>query len=116
MQGNFGKALWKTAKYVDRILTAIRAIEKQTNQQVPSQEVMTRVAELEPLIQQLLGIKRNSDLTTDAQKNEAAASLANGNASVLGADTTELGRIILDLQIDVYLEMQDYLNLPNQNQ
>ncbi|MEG4323810.1 hypothetical protein, partial [Microcoleus sp. herbarium5] len=116
MQGNFGKALWKTAKYVDRILTAIREIKKQTNQQLPSQEVMARVAELEPLVQQLINIKKNSQLATDVQKNEAAANLAEANRSVLGADTAELGRIILDLQTDVNLEMQNYLNLPNQNQ
>jgi hypothetical protein len=115
MQGNLGKALWKTAKYVDRILTAINEIHKQTNKQVPSPEVMTRVAELKPLVKQLIDIKKNSQLT-DTQKNQAAANLAEANRSVLGADTAELGRIILDLQIDVYLEMQNYLNLPNQNQ
>jgi hypothetical protein len=108
MQGNFGKALWKTSKYVDRILTAINEISKQTQKQVPSQEVMARVAQLEPLVKQLIDINRNSALT-DVQKNEAAANLAQDNRSVLGADTTELGRIVLDLQIDVYLEMQNYL-------
>lgn len=108
MQGNFGKALWKTAKYVDRILTAINIIYKQTDERVPSQEVMARVNELKPLVAQLLNIKKNGNLT-DAQKNEAAANLANGNASVLGADTAGLGRIILDLQTDVNLEMQNYL-------
>ncbi len=115
MQGNFGKALWKTAKYVDRILIAIKQIYEQTDEQVPSQEVMARVAQLEPLVQQLLDIKKNRNLT-DVQKNEAATNLANGNASVLGGDTAELGRLILDLQTDVNLEMQRYFNLSNQNQ
>ncbi|MEG4874340.1 hypothetical protein QUB37_13075 [Microcoleus sp. AT3-A2] len=107
--------MWKTAKYVDRILTAINEIYKQTDEQVPSPEVMARVNQLKPLVQQLINIKRNSQLT-DAQKNEATANLAQDNRSVLGADTAELGRIILDLQTDVYLEMQNYLNLSNQNQ
>ena len=69
---------------------------------------MAKVNQLKPLVAQLLNIKKNRSLT-DVQKNEAATNLAQANASVLGADTAELGRIILDLQIDVYLEMQNYL-------
>ena len=87
---------------------AIDTIYKQTNEQVPSWKVMTRVNKLKPLVAQLLDIKKNGNFT-DAKKNEAAANLANRNASVLGADTPGLGRIILDLQIDVNLEMQNYL-------
>jgi hypothetical protein len=76
---------------------------------------MARVNQLRPLVAQLLDIKKNRSLT-DVQKNEAATNLAQANPSVLGADTPELAPRILDLPTDVYLEMQNYLIFPNQNQ
>ena len=76
---------------------------------------MARVAQLGPLVQQLLDIKKNRNLT-DVPKNEATTNWANDNASVLGGGTAEIGCIILDLQTDVNLEMQSYFNLSNQNQ
>ena len=75
---------------------------------------MARVNQLRPLVDRLLDIKKNPDsnpdLKTDAQKNQVAANLAQANPSVLGANTAELGRIILDLQTDVNLDLQNYLN------
>jgi hypothetical protein len=94
----FGKALWKTSKYVDRILTAIDKTSEQikqtlettnstaisdiseqvndsldaTNQTVNvvlSEEIMKKVGILVPLVQKLKGIKKDSkDKDRDAEK------------------------------------------------
>jgi hypothetical protein len=108
-EGNFGRALWKTAKYADRVLTAIETIHQQTGKLVPNQDIMQEVAELKPLVKTLLkGIKKNRHLN-DVQKDEAAVNLAKQHRSVLGSNPSEWGRLMLELQIDVNLQVQEYL-------
>jgi hypothetical protein len=108
-ENNFGRALWKTAKYADRLLTAIDTIHQQTDELVPNQEIIERSEALEPLVETLLfGIKKNKKLN-DGQKDEAAAQLAAENPSMLGSNPSEWGRLMLDLQIDVKLQVQEYL-------
>jgi hypothetical protein len=108
-ENNFGRALWKTAKYADRVLTAIRTIYEQTGKQVPSQDLMQQVAELKPRVTTLLkDIKKNANFN-DVQKDEAAVNLAEQHRSVLGSNPSEWGRLMLDLQIEVNLQVQEYL-------
>jgi hypothetical protein len=98
LKNKFSKALWKTSKYIDRILTAIETTSKQvkatldatsqtaisdisaqvnesldaTNQTVnvvPSEEIMKKVGILLPLVQTLKNIKSDSsDKDGDAEK------------------------------------------------
>ena len=123
-EDNFGRALWKTSKYVDRVLTAIETIQVQTGNQALDQNVMGRVEALKPLIGELLQkIKKNPELD-DSQKDEAAINLqekdqeaknlATQNPSILGIDSPDWGDKLLNLQIDVNLQVQEYLmNQPN---
>jgi len=123
-----GRALWKTSKYVNRIVDAIETIFKKTDERakkaktgeaVPSEDIMTKVRDLKPLGKQLEAIKRNSDLT-DQKKDEDAKTLAGNvteglnreskkNSDVLGTDITGLATKILNLVSDVTLNVQDYL-------
>jgi len=130
-----GRALWKTSKYVNRIVDAIETIFEQTDElakkaktgeAVPSEDIMTKVRDLKPLGEKLEAIKRDSDLTededkrSDEKKDEDAKTLAgnvtkglNGenkaNSDVLGTDITGLATNILNLVSDVTLNVQDYL-------
>jgi hypothetical protein len=112
IQKNFGKALWKTAKYVDRILVAIKTISAQTVKVAPSEEIMKKVDQLVPLVEILdKHIKKNPDVI-GADKDKEAKNLAekDNNSSVLGASTLELARNILNLVIDVNISVQSHLN------
>ena len=109
---NFGRLLWKTAKYIKRDLKAIRKINEQTEGQVPNQAVMARVDALEPLVNRLLVLK-DADLN-DLQRDKAALQLAMEHPSVLGASPTDWVRQWLDLYIDTYLQVQQYsMSQPN---
>jgi WD40 repeat protein len=71
-ENNFGRALWKTAKYADRVLTAIDTIHQQTDELVPDQKIIEHSEALKPLVETLLfDIKKNRNLN-DRQKDEAA--------------------------------------------
>ena len=107
IQNNFGKALWKTSKYVDRILLAINTISTQTLELAPSKEIKEKVDKLAPLVKELKGIKKDS-----AKKDEDAEALAgkNKNYEVLGTNAVQLGRKILNMVIDVNINVQSYLN------
>ncbi|WP_144054059.1 hypothetical protein [Baaleninema simplex] len=115
-ENNFGRALWKTSKYVDRIIFAIKTIQEQTEGQALS-EVIERVERLKPLVQRLLyEVKKSKDekLQTDEAKDEEAESIARENSDILGSNASEWRRILLDLQIDVNLEAGEYfINNPN---
>ncbi|HLO89513.1 MAG TPA: hypothetical protein VK203_31510 [Nostocaceae cyanobacterium] len=107
--GNFGRALWKTAKYVERLLKAIEAIDGDTHGSVPSQKVKNQVDKLNPLIDNLLKkIKKNESLK-DSERDKAAKNLAQANSSLLGRNPTEFSQKILDLQVNVTLQAQSYL-------
>ncbi|MGB7521272.1 MAG: hypothetical protein WA896_16715, partial [Spirulinaceae cyanobacterium] len=73
---------------------------------------------MRPLVRDLLiGVKKNPDLN-DLQKDEAAVNLVSGYPAVFGSnqslESSEWGRILLNLQIDVNLQVQEYLmNQPN---
>ena len=115
---NFGRLLWKTAKYIKRDLKAIRKINEQTEGQVPNQAVMARVDALEPLVDRILVLK-DADLKDlpkdkDLLKDKAALQLATEHPSVLGASPTDWVRQWLDLYIDTYLQVQQYsMSQPN---
>ncbi|MGC1248064.1 MAG: hypothetical protein WA865_17755, partial [Spirulinaceae cyanobacterium] len=117
-ENNPGRALWKTAKYVDRVLTAIETIHRQTGRQVPGPEIMQQVVNMRPLVRELLvNVKKNADLN-DLQKDEAAINLVSEYPTVFDSnqslESSEWGRILLNLQIDVNLQVQEYLmNQPN---
>ena len=105
---NFGRALWKTAKYADRILTAVRIIYNQMGEEVPEKYLMEEVARLRPLVRTLLDIKKNSNLN-DLQKDETAVNLVSEHLSVLDPTPSEWGRLLLDLSISINLQVQEYL-------
>jgi hypothetical protein len=114
--GNFGKALWKTAKYTDRLLLAVRNIDTETKKTVFSQNIRDRVNKLTPLVKTLIAdIKKNEKLK-DSERDSAAEKLARKNSSSLGSSTEKLARLILDLQVDVSLALQDYLSNNKQAQ
>ena len=116
-EGNFGYALWKTAKYADRILFAIKKIREQEGELVFGKKTQDKVNDLRPLVGKLLRIKKGfslaskeeKDLKSEEARNLEAEKLARENASKLGSSPPEWGRIILDLQIDVNLEIEEYL-------
>ncbi len=113
LHANFGKALWKTAKYVDRILLAINTISKQTAELAPSTNIMEKVGKLEGLATTLNeGIKKNSKLKGDEKDTEAKnlAEKTEENSSLLGTNTIQLARNILNLVIDVNISVQSHLS------
>jgi hypothetical protein len=106
---NFGRALWKTSKYMVRIVTAIETISKQitaisdeTTEQVPSKDIMQKVKDLKPLANQLNEIKKKKESNdekdakknkdSNAKKDAAAEELAKAKTQVTGENDLKLGK------------------------
>jgi len=118
LHANFGKALWKTAKYVDRILLAIKTISDQTLELAPTKEIKEKVDKLKPLATTLIDdIKKNSKLKGDKKDTEAKnlAEKTEENSSLLGRNTIQLARNILNLVIDVNISVQSHLSNLSRN-
>jgi hypothetical protein len=118
LHANFGKALWKTAKYVDRIVLAINTISKLTAQLAPNRDIMEKVGKLEGLATTLLkDVKKNPDVKRDEKDTKAKeiAEKTEENSSLLGTNTSQLARNILNLVIDVNISVQSHLSNPSRN-
>ena len=127
-----GRALWKTSKYINRIVDAINTISElaakvsettETGEAVPSEagkavlseDIMTKVRDLKDWGKQLETIKRDSDRKekdkkrTPKEKDKDAKNVARKVPDLLGRDITGLATKILNLVSDVTLNVQDYL-------
>ncbi|WP_193881383.1 hypothetical protein [Oculatella sp. LEGE 06141] len=110
-QGEFGTALRKTAKYLDRLIKAAQTINYQTQGQSPSQDISKQLRATNPLVNQILSLKYSQ--LSEAKKDQQAAAIATSNPSIFGSTTHELKDIILNLQINIYRDVQGYISEQN---
>ena len=107
--GSWGQALWRTAKYVDRFLQAVKTIAEKSGGQIPLAPLREQMDTLGPVVEELLTVKNDETLTTDDQKTQTADLIGQRHANRVGATLPELARQCLDRQIDLYLQSQAYL-------
>lgn len=112
---NFGRVLWKTSKYLERMADGAQgdAIRKLLENSTSGQALLTKLESMRQAAVELKKIKKGDDVYSGLTgRDRAARHIAGQHSEQLGSNVAEFQDKVNALHIELQLEIQRHTNPP----